>query len=216
MGTMEERLRELIIDSYGSIPRLAEAIGLPSQTIYSALRNGIVGASVATVMPIAAALNIDPLLLARSKVVRLPDDQRGYVHVPLYGSIAAGEPIEPITTNDFFPIPAILHESYPRAFLLKVSGESMNRILPDGCYALIEPCEYLSEPGQLYAVAIGESEATIKRVNKLANGIMLEPDSSDPTFKPRIFDFDDDTDETVSIIGRVVWFCPPFNWSLEQ
>ena len=198
------------------MPKLAQTIGLPQQTIYSALRNGLVGASVATVMPIAAALRIDPFQLTRNKVVPLPDGERGYTDVPLYGNISAGSPSEAVVTKQTFPIPSELAERYRRAFLLVVTGESMNRVLPNGCYALIDPVLQSEITEDIYAVRVGASDATVKRVKPLDNGVVLEPDSTDPTFRPRVFDFADDDDEQVVVIGRVVWFCPPLDWTREQ
>ena len=212
MGSMEDEVRELIADTFGSVPKLADALGMHPQTIYSALRNGLVGASVATVMPIAEALHIDPFQLLQNKVVKIPSAEQGYVNVPLYGSIAAGNPLEPIALSESFPIPAQLADQYPHAFLLIVSGESMNRVLPNGCYALINPCTEITRSGDPYAVSVGLQNATIKRVTLLNNGLVLEPDSTDPTFKARIFDFADSNTEPVGIIGRVVWFCSPLNW----
>ena len=67
------------------------------------------------------------------------DKDTAFVEVPLYGSIAAGTPIEMIENDETFVIPSIMHERYPNAFLLKVNGESMNRKIPNGSYALIDP-----------------------------------------------------------------------------
>ena len=41
MRRIEDEIRELIIERYSSIPKFAKAIGLPEQTVYSVLRNGI-------------------------------------------------------------------------------------------------------------------------------------------------------------------------------
>ena len=54
--------------------------------------------------------------------------------------------------------------------------------------------------------------ATIKRVHKLANGFELIPDSTDPTYKSTIYDYGEEGTETITIIGRVVWHCVPFDW----
>ena len=61
------------------------------------------------------------------------------VTAPLSGSIAAGKPIEeqPVTSRLY--IPPDLLERHPRAFYLHVDGESMNRLFPNGSYALVDP-----------------------------------------------------------------------------
>ena len=119
-----------------------------------------------------------------------PDSGSSFGFVPLYGSIAAGAPIEMLQIEEIHPVPNTLLLRYPKAFYLRVKGESMNRVLPNGSYALV------------------------KRVRKLNNGIALEPDSNDPTYKPQVFDYGDGERETLSVIGRVVWFCVPYDYKI--
>ncbi len=61
---------------------------------------------------------------------------------------------------------------------------------------------------------VGASEATVKRVRKLNNGISLVPESNDSTFRTQVFDYSEGNNETLSVIGRVVWFCMPFDYEL--
>lgn len=135
-----------------------------------------------------------------------------FVEVPLYGSIAAGEPIEMLAVDEAHGIPCEVAAMHPGAFLLKVKGESMNRILPNGCYALVDPCDEVEAPGAPYAVCVNGFDATIKRVRPLANGFELVPDSTDPTFRAKVYDYGDPGSETVTLIGRVVWYTLPYTW----
>lgn len=136
----------------------------------------------------------------------------GYVDVPLYGSIAAGTPIEMLEVDDVFPIPCRIAERYPDAYLLKVKGESMNHVLPNGCYALVDPCIEVDHDNQPYALCVNGHEATVKRVHKLANGFELVPDSTDPTYKPKVYDYGVPGTEVITILGRVVYHVLPFDW----
>ena len=115
--------------------------------------------------------------------------------------------------EDTFVIPTALRERYPNAFLLKVVGESMNRVLPNGSYALVDPTSEAVE-GRAYAVAVNGYDATIKRVRHLANGIELAPDSTDPTIRPLVFDYADPDAETVTVIGEVVWYVVPYDFEI--
>lgn len=136
-----------------------------------------------------------------------------FTDVPLYGAIAAGTPIEMITVEDNFPIPTKVHEKHPDAFLLRVVGESMNKILPNGCYALVAPCEDVEANGQPYAVCVNGNDATIKRVDKLANGFRLKPDSNDPTYAEQTYNYNEPGTEEITVIGRVVYHVMPFDWT---
>ena len=139
------------------------------------------------------------------------DDSNAWVEVPLYGSIAAGKPIEMMQIEDTFTIPRQMRERYPDSFLLRVVGESMNRVLPNGSYALVNPTSEAID-GKAYAVAVNGYDATIKRVRHLDNGIELSPDSTDPTIRPMVFDYADPEAETVTVIGEVVWYVVPFDF----
>ena len=140
------------------------------------------------------------------------DEDFSSVEVGVYGRIAAGTPIEMVEADYGFPCPSQLMKRYPHAFYLKVEGESMSRVLPDGCYALIDPDQ--KEPvvnGRAYAVCVNGYDATIKRVRKLANGVELIPDSLDPTYRPVVYDQGVEGTESVTIIGRIVWYTIPFD-----
>jgi repressor LexA len=146
--------------------------------------------------------------------VYIPDYTEGsYIDVPLLGSIAAGDPIEMDAVENTHPIPVSIHKKYPDAFLLLVKGESMNRILPNGSYALINPCSVVEHQGKPYAICVNGYDATIKRVKKLANGFELIPDSTDPTYEAKVYNYNEPGTETVTVIGEVVYHVLPFDWT---
>lgn len=140
-------------------------------------------------------------------------DAGNYIDVPVYGSIAAGTPIEMIEQDRLFPIPSELHDRYPNAFLLEVQGESMNRKIPNGSFALVNPTKDIVD-GKAYAVCVNGFDATIKRVRKLAHGLELAPDSIDPTYRPKVYDYNEPETEEITVIGRVVWYIVPFDFDI--
>ena len=133
------------------------------------------------------------------------------VQVPFYGSIAAGTPLEMININETMPIPGYMYNLYPNSFLLRVSGESMNRCIPNGCIALIDPdAEWVS--GNIYAVCVDGTDATVKIVNFHKSSVELVPSSYDPRFKKKKYSSAEGDNDSVRILGRVVWFFAPFNF----
>lgn len=215
METLEEAIRRLIKEEYGSVPHFAEQISVPATSIYNALNRGMANTRTELTDKIYRRLNIDwdTATLTDFKGLKVKDKAREFTDVPLYGSIAAGKPIEMHSCDESFPIPCAVHSKHPDAFLLKVSGTSMDRILPDGCYALVDPCDSVDHDGAPYAVCVNGYDATIKRVRRLANGFELVPDSTDPTYKPVVFDYGIEGTETVTVIGRVVYYVLPYDWS---
>lgn len=213
MQTVEEQIKEIIEERYGSIPKFAAKIEMSPQTIYSLLNRGIGRASMATVVPVLAELGIDSNWIARNRLVPFDGFETDTVDVPLMGRIAAGEPIEMDAVDNMFPIPRAVYNRYEGCFLLTVDGESMNRILPNGCYALINPVDTITKDNAPYAVCVNGYDATIKRVHRLNNGFELVPDSTDQTFRPVIFDYNEPGTDLITVIGEVVWYTLPYDWS---
>ena len=136
-------------------------------------------------------------------------------YVPIYGNIAAGKPLYMEEVKDHLPVPSEVMTKHKKAFLLKVKGESMNNVLPNGCFALVDPQR--KEPvinGRAYAVCVNGDSATIKRIVKLENGFELDPDSKDPTFKPTVYDYGVEGTEEITVIGEVVWYMVPFDFEI--
>lgn len=128
--------------------------------------------------------------------------------VPLYGSIAAGTPIEMIQADEFIEIPEYISQRYPGSYLLKINGDSMNRIIPQGSYALISPTQDVSN-GDAAVISINGKDATLKRFYKLQNTIVLEPDSYNPEHQAVSFQSTDNLQ--LKILGKMVWFMAPYN-----
>ena len=217
MERIEDAIKRLIKEKYGSIPKFAKEIGLPASSIYSSLERGIANTRTELSDKIYRALNID------WDTAKLGDDYKclkikgaipstAMTDVPLYGSIAAGTPIEMIAVEDTQQVPEKVYAAHPNAFLLRVEGESMNRILPNGCLALVDPCSEVDRDGYPYAVCVNGYDATIKRVRKLNNGFVLEPDSMDPTYEPQVFNYNEPDTMAVTVIGRVVFYVLPTDW----
>lgn len=188
---------------------LAQKIGTTQQQVarYESGDNDV-KASMLVKMSNAMGVTISYLLGMENALI--PNNST--VDVPSYGAIAAGTPIEMVEVKDSQPVPVKVHERFPKAFLLKVEGESMNRILPNGSYALIDPAQKEPISGKPYAVCVNGYDATIKRVRRLNNGFELIPDSNDPTYVPTVYNYNEPGTEPVTIIGRVVYYVLPFDW----
>lgn len=203
---------QALIDREGSKAAFAKKAGV-SRAAVTNWTSGINAPDIETIATIASAYGITLSAILEGRVATGGKAGEAWVSVPLYGSIAAGTPIEMLPIDATFVVPSELIGKFPDAFLLKVVGESMNRVLPNGCYALINPTNETVD-GRAYAVCVNGYDATIKRVRTLANGIELYPDSTDPTIKSMVFDYADPDAETVTVIGEVVWYVVPFDYEI--
>lgn len=200
-----------LADREDSRVSFAKRIGVSKQTVNNWV-NGANAPDIEMIATIASSYDVPLSAILDGRVtVDHVREQQGWTDVPLFGSISAGTPIEMIPIEDTFVIPTAIRDRYPDSFLLKVCGESMNRVLPNGSYALVNPTSEAID-GKAYAVAVNGYDATIKRVRHLDNGIELSPDSTDPTIRPMVFDYADPEAETVTVIGEVVWYVVPFDF----
>lgn len=204
------KIAEARIAKGWSQQELADKMGTTQQTIqrYEAGARDI---KSSVLIKLSSVLGVTISYLLGMENANIPFG--GFIETPLYGAIAAGTPIEMLPVEDTQPVPSKVHEKFPNAFLLKVEGESMNRVLPNGCYALVDPCDSVERDNDPYAVCVNGYDATIKRVRQLANGFQLIPDSDDPTYTPKTYNYNEEGTEQITVIGRVVYYVLPFDWT---
>ena len=122
--------------------------------------------------------------------------------VPLLGEIACGDPIlAEQNIIDQIPVPEHIKGA---DFALTCKGDSMiNARIHDGDIVYIHQQPNV-ENGQIAAVLI-ENEATLKRVRRYENKIVLYPEN--PAYEPLIFTGEEL--ENIKIIGRAIAFLSP-------
>lgn len=179
-------------------------------------KNGDLSPKLPMLKNIADLFQVNPLVFVddQYKKTDLPKEAIAIkgtsVLVPLYGSIAAGVPLEMLPIEEYIEIPEDIGSWYPNAFLLKVNGDSMNKVVPNKAYALIDP--YNGEDavnGDVVAVQVNGYEATLKRFYRLQNTVVLEPDSYNPDHVAQNFTYPEL--ESLRIMGKLVWFMSPPN-----
>lgn len=72
---IEEKLKEIIVDKYGSVKRFSSKIGVPYTTIDTILKRGVKNSNVLNVLKMCNELNIDVNELANDKVVFRNDNK---------------------------------------------------------------------------------------------------------------------------------------------
>ena len=101
--------------------------------------------------------------------------------VPLLGTVAAGQPIEAILTDDTISVPKDL-QGRGRTYALRVRGESMiDENIEDGDI-LIVASQRTAENGQVVVALIDGNYATVKKFYREPDFIRLE--AANPQFKP--------------------------------
>ena len=134
------------------------------------------------------------------------------IPLPVFGMIAAGTPREALTQSDMtHDTPESLYIDHKNAFWLTVSGNSMNRLFPDGALVLIDPDEEVRN-GDVAVVFVNGDDATLKRVYFDEGKVTLHPESFDPEYKDRVIDGNDPDAPDVRVIGKAVAYSSPDGW----
>lgn len=135
----------------------------------------------------------------KPRAIEIIDDdfnlaRKEIVHIPIVGTITAGEPILAVENiEDYFPMQPDFISS-KNTFMLHVRGESMiNAGILDGDMVIVQQ-QPTAENGDI-VVAMIEDSATVKRFYKEEGYYRLQPenDNMDPILVPE-----------VSIIGKVI------------
>jgi repressor LexA len=119
------------------------------------------------------------------------------LHLPLFGRIAAGTPIEALRDESaFVEIPPTMVGDGDH-YCLEVEGDSMIEAgIHDGDTVVIRRGEH-AEPGAIVVALVDGEEATLKRMRRRGYSIALEP--ANAAYETRIY-----PPERVKVQGRLV------------
>ena len=137
----------------------------------------------------AGYIERDPLM---KRTVRINGFDTKAYHVPLVGTVTAGQPILAVESiEDYIPVP--VKNKGKNMFALKVRGDSMiNAGILNGDTVIVEQTPVASN-GEIVVALIGD-EATVKRFYKEKGHFRLQPEND--VYEPIIVD-------EVSILGKV-------------
>ena len=143
-------------------------------------------------------------LLGKSDI-KNPDLKDKLFLIPIVGKVAAGKPIfANENIEGYLPIDPLMYNltSPDGFFFLQIQGESMNKLIKNGSFALIKKQDYAENGDVIVAIVNGDDEATVKRYKQLNEQfVMLEPVSEDSSFQPITIDL---KNTKFSIIGKVI------------
>lgn len=120
------------------------------------------------------------------------------VNIPVLGQISCGDPIT--AEDNIEEYKKRLADNLPSGelFYLKAKGDSMSPVIMDGSYVLCRQQNDV-ENGEIAAVLVnGETEATLKKVRKLGDSVLLEPINRE--YEPFMID----EDNPARIVGKAI------------
>lgn len=211
---LEEKIKNLIINKYGSIRQFALKINIPYTTIDSILKRGIDNSNVSNVLKMcnALGLSVDKSIESNELISKLNFDNATMidlnsdtVQIPVLGTIKAGIAIEAQQDIlEYIDIPKSWLKGGKSFYGLKISGDSMFPKYNEKDIVIFEHTEdYTIANNKDCAVMVNGFDATFKNVTINDNGITLVPlnlNNSDG-YKPTFYSKDKIESLPVKIIG---------------
>lgn len=184
---------------------LARMLGKKSGSSISSWESGTYTPKIGTLAKIADIFNVDlddlmniDLSDASTPTNLIPISRASIVSIPILGTIKCGQPI--LAEENITGYREELSDRLPSGnlFYLKSQGDSMLPTIPEGSLVLIRE-QPTVEYGEVAAVLVnGDTEATLKRVKKQGDIVMLIADN--PDYPPYVIT----KDNPARIIGKAV------------
>lgn len=219
---IEEYLKDLIISKYGSVHRFAGVVEMPPSTIYSILKN-VGGASINHIfrMTVPLGITVDELVACGEKENK--DDPKArftgqeiddilesierYDYIP-YTSYLTPKVLENMREFRQLAVPNSLlgrHAGDKELLFMHVTGDSMDKVLPDGCIVAVKRGVALHELKDKDVVALFvDNQLYIKAFffDEKNNRLIFKPVSHNPLHIGLTLDIK----ESSTIFGRVIAF----------
>ena len=192
------RLRDLRLNQGISQKVIADYLGC-STVVYSRYETGSREPSMDTLMRLADYFNVSiDYLTGKSDIPR----NGGVVRIPVVGHVVAGIPTSAI--EDIIDWEEIDEEMARRGDYigLRVKGDSMYPEIKDGDIAIIRRQDTI-ETGDIAVVFVNGEDATIKKIKKMDDGIMLIGFNT-TVYEPHFYNRDEIVDLPVKIYGKLV------------
>ncbi len=180
MTDLRDRIRTRLRELSKSARRASLDGGLTSDAIRNVLRTKSRNPRRDTLEGIARGLG-----WTLEELLELPSSgnvsalERAVQNVPLISWVKAGDLTEtedPYAVGDAADYVAVTHQR-KTLIALKVNGQSMNRVAPEGSIVIVDYADKTLVSGRYYVVKLG-NQATFKRYR--SEPARLEPDSTEP------------------------------------
>ena len=179
---------------------IAKITNVPYSTV-SSWCNGLFYPRIDKIEMLANYFNILKSDLVEDKEKK-DEPKASFYMTPVYGRIAAGQPnwAEECIEGRLPIDPELMNITNPEeCYFLRVNGESMNKLVRNGAYALIHKQDTV-ENGEIAVVLVNGDEATLKKFTKQNDMVILEPMSNDSSFTVQIYD----KNTPIKILGKYI------------
>lgn len=214
---LKDRLREAMRLADMKAIELSDLSGIPKSSISQYL-SGYATPKSDRIYTMSRILNVNPVWLMgynvpikaekptnsksdKSETTTDETFKRKGVKIPVLGEVAAGVPLEAI--EDIIDYEEITEEMAQTGefFGLKIKGDSMYPRICDGDVVIVRQ-QNSCDTGDVVVVLVNGEAATVKKIRKQKDGIMLIPFNT--SFEPMFFSNEEIQDLPVNVIGKVI------------
>ena len=198
------RIRQRRLELGLSGEEVGKMLGVNKTTVYRYEKGEIDKIPIEVVEKLSVALRTTPDVImgwntdASTPTNLVPINRASIVSIPVLGTIKCGQPI--LAEENITGYREELSDRLPSGnlFYLRSQGDSMLPTIPEGSLVLIRE-QPTVEYGEVAAVLVnGDTEATLKRVKKQGDIVMLIADN--PDYPPYVIT----KDNPARIIGKAV------------
>jgi len=210
MDSFKSRLAQIINENDLSKAEIARRIGASRSTL-SGWLNGEYEANSENIYKLARLFNVTEAWLLgfvdeRQEVEIQENNQESFL-LPLLNVSAGKEESDQSQSHEMVECPSHLSYLKDNLFAIRVIGESMNKIIPNGSTIICAKVEEKPKSGEIVVYRNG-SDYNLKRFTETENLILFEPVSFDGSFETIIYKKTDDIE--IEILGVVKHSCMSF------
>lgn len=187
---------------HGAISKFGKSIGYSGGEVIAQWMAGQSDSYKKKVNQIADTYNVSAAwLMGETNEKDRTTASSGGVWIPVLGKVAAGIPITAVQdVEDYEEISADM-ASRGEYFALRIRGDSMEPRIKDGDVVIVRVQQDCND-GDVAVVLVDGESATVKRVKKRPEGLMLIPNNT--AYEPMFYSNEDIEALPVTIIGKVV------------
>ena len=189
------RIKNKRLENNMTLLEVANLLGVKEATVQRYESGNIQNLKQRTIARLAEILHTTPAYLMGWE----EPESKNSTWIPVLGKVAAGIPIDAVENiDDYEEVPQNMAKDY---FALRIKGDSMEPRVKDGDVVIVKKQSY-ADTGDIAVVLVNGDSATVKRIKKGPDGVMLIPNNT--AYEPMYYSNDDIERLPVTILGKVV------------
>ena len=207
MSTVGENIKKLRISRGLGQQDVAEIVGAKTYTTVSKWESGDNFPRGRDIILLCKYFNVSADGLLGLTDLEISNPASEYPLLPVYAAAGIPETVDGLQEDgiESIVVPDALMGRWAGSkdiYFIRVNGESMNNVLPDGSTAAVKKVEMTEIKNGDIVLFSNDGEYSIKRFSRNDDYVVFTPDSNNPAFSSQIFPVDSE----INIHGKVVMY----------